>query len=114
MELPRTLSKFHYIFSLRDLSRICAGILLTTVVYMKTSGLFVRVWRNEFIRVICDRLISMEVRSILTFYLLNYYLLTWKKHNVSCLHQSTKCGLSLISKKLSGMHWQSTMCQNAE
>jgi hypothetical protein len=42
-------------------------MLLTTAEYMKTSGLFVRVWRNEFIRVICDRLVSVEVGSALLF-----------------------------------------------
>ncbi|PNF33091.1 Dynein heavy chain 10, axonemal [Cryptotermes secundus] len=59
-QLPPTPSRFHYIFSLRDLSRICAGMLLTTSEYMKSMGLFVRAWRNEFTRVICDRLISVE------------------------------------------------------
>ncbi|CAG2059418.1 unnamed protein product [Timema podura] len=60
VELPPTPSKFHYIFNLRDLSRISAGLCLTSPEYFKTPELFVRVWRNEFIRVICDRLINEE------------------------------------------------------
>ncbi|KAJ4435378.1 hypothetical protein ANN_17992 [Periplaneta americana] len=59
-KLPPTPSKFHYIFNLRDLSRICAGLLLTTAVYVTTPKRFARVWRNEFTRVICDRLITVE------------------------------------------------------
>jgi hypothetical protein len=31
---------------------------------VKSVGLFVRVWRNEFTRVICDRLISVEVGAV--------------------------------------------------
>jgi hypothetical protein len=43
-------------------------MLLTTSEYVKSMGLFVRVWRNEFTRVICDRLISVEVGSVLLSY----------------------------------------------
>jgi hypothetical protein len=43
-------------------------MLLTTAEYVKTLGMFVRVWRNEFTRVICDRLISVEVGSVLLLY----------------------------------------------
>uniref|UniRef100_A0A8C2JKF3 Dynein heavy chain 10, axonemal-like n=1 Tax=Cyprinus carpio TaxID=7962 RepID=A0A8C2JKF3_CYPCA len=45
-DLPPTPSKFHYIFNLRDLSRV----------YHVTQ--FVRVWRNECLRVFHDRLIN--------------------------------------------------------
>ncbi|XP_058981464.1 dynein axonemal heavy chain 10-like [Musca domestica] len=57
-ELPPTPSKFHYIFNLKDLSRIFAGMLLIHSNYFKTLRNLVRVWRNEFTRIICDRLIS--------------------------------------------------------
>jgi dynein heavy chain len=68
VELPPTPFKFHYVFNLRDLSRIWTGFLLTTPDNVKTTGLFVRVWRNEFTRVICDRLNSVEVGSVSSFY----------------------------------------------
>ncbi|XP_037820573.1 dynein heavy chain 10, axonemal isoform X1 [Lucilia sericata] len=58
VELPPTPSKFHYIFNLKDLSRIFAGMLLIHSNYFKTLRDLVRVWRNEFTRIICDRLIS--------------------------------------------------------
>lgn len=60
-ELPPTPSKFHYIFNLKDLSRIFAGMLLIHSNYFKTLRNLVRVWRNEFTRIICDRLISEAV-----------------------------------------------------
>lgn len=58
VELPPTPSKFHYIFNLKDLSRTYAGILLTCPVNFMEGRQFARVWRNEFTRVFCDRLIN--------------------------------------------------------
>jgi dynein heavy chain, axonemal len=57
IELPPTPSKFHYIFNLKDLSRTYAGILLTSPANFKDPRQLARVWRNEFMRVFCDRLI---------------------------------------------------------
>ncbi|XP_021370512.1 dynein heavy chain 10, axonemal-like isoform X1 [Mizuhopecten yessoensis] len=57
-DLPPTPSKFHYIFNLRDLSRIYQGLCLTTPDRFSKPDKFVRVWRNECMRVISDRLIS--------------------------------------------------------
>lgn len=57
-DLPPTPSKFHYIFNLRDLSRIYHGMCLTTPDRFSKVENFVRVWRNECLRVIGDRLIS--------------------------------------------------------
>lgn len=58
VELPPTPSKFHYIFNLKDLSRVYAGILLTSPVNFTDPRQLTRVWRNEFTRVFCDRLIN--------------------------------------------------------
>ncbi|KAH8295402.1 hypothetical protein KR018_010894 [Drosophila ironensis] len=58
VDLPPTPSKFHYIFNLKDLSRIFAGLLLIEPTCFKGLRDLVRVWRNEFTRIICDRLIS--------------------------------------------------------
>ncbi|KAL5017096.1 hypothetical protein ScPMuIL_006685 [Solemya velum] len=57
-DLPPTPSKFHYIFNLRDLSRIYHGLCLTTTDRYTKVDQFLRVWRNECMRVICDRLIN--------------------------------------------------------
>lgn len=61
-ELPPTPSKFHYIFNLKDLSRICAGMLLIDSKMFTLPKQLVRVWRNEFTRVICDRLVDDKVK----------------------------------------------------
>ncbi|XP_050426983.1 dynein axonemal heavy chain 10-like [Adelges cooleyi] len=66
VELPPTPSKFHYIFNLRDLSRITCGMLLTSPVIFKNLSDFIRVWRNEFTRVICDRLNSVNDQELMT------------------------------------------------
>lgn len=57
-KLPRTPLKFHYIFNLRDLSRVYEGLYLSTVDKFKTKAQFVRLWRNECHRVFGDRLIN--------------------------------------------------------
>ncbi|KAK2497325.1 hypothetical protein MC885_009648 [Smutsia gigantea] len=57
-DLPPTPSKFHYIFNLRDLSRVFNGLVLTNPERFQTVTLMVRVWRNECLRVFHDRLIN--------------------------------------------------------
>ncbi|XP_036352277.2 dynein axonemal heavy chain 10 [Ochotona princeps] len=57
-DLPPTPSKFHYIFNLRDLSRVFNGLVLTNPERFQTVGQMVRVWRNECLRVFHDRLIN--------------------------------------------------------
>ncbi|XP_012518857.1 PREDICTED: dynein heavy chain 10, axonemal [Propithecus coquereli] len=57
-DLPPTPSKFHYIFNLRDLSRVFNGLVLTNPVRFQTVAQMVRVWRNECLRVFHDRLIN--------------------------------------------------------
>ncbi|XP_060518939.1 LOW QUALITY PROTEIN: dynein axonemal heavy chain 10 [Cylas formicarius] len=64
--LPPTPSKFHYIFNMRDLSRLVAGICKITPKYFNALHQLVRVWRNEFTRVFCDRLISVEDQELVT------------------------------------------------
>lgn len=70
-QLPPTPSKFHYIFNMRDLSRIVAGLCITTPQFFKTVPQIVRVWRNEFTRVICDRLINNEDQNLMTNNIIN-------------------------------------------
>ncbi|XP_075221546.1 dynein axonemal heavy chain 10-like [Lycorma delicatula] len=59
-ELPATPSKFHYIFNLRDLSRITAGLVQSKAAFYTSDRQFLRLWRNEITRVLFDRLISDE------------------------------------------------------
>ena len=63
-DLPPTPSKFHYIFNLRDLSRIYHGLCMTTPDRFDTPGIYVRVWRNECNRVFYDRLTNDKDRTI--------------------------------------------------
>lgn len=62
-----TPSKFHYIFNMRDLSRIMAGLLQSHSNFYLGVKQFVRLWRNEVTRVMCDRLISIQVIRLLFF-----------------------------------------------
>jgi len=64
-ELPPTPSKFHYIFNLRDLSRIYNGLTMTTPDRFDRVHQFLRVWRHECIRVFFDRLINDADRSVI-------------------------------------------------
>lgn len=60
IQLPPTPSKHHYIFNLKDLSRTYAGILLTQPGNFKDPRQLARVWRNEFTRVFCDRMVGED------------------------------------------------------
>lgn len=63
-QLPRTPLKFHYIFNLRDLSRVYEGLLRSTVDKFNTREGFLRLWRNECERVFVDRLVIQEDKDL--------------------------------------------------
>eukprot|EP00731_Ephydatia_muelleri_P035324 Em0114g8a len=60
------LAKFHYIFNLRDLSRIYHGLFLITPDRFDTPQGVVRVWRNECLRVFYDRLTDNKDRTLVS------------------------------------------------
>ena len=62
--LPRSPIKFHYIFNLRDLSRVYQGLLRSKVSIFGTKEKFIRLWRNECTRVFIDRLVSDEDKKV--------------------------------------------------
>uniref|UniRef100_A0A8D0HBM0 Dynein axonemal heavy chain 10 n=1 Tax=Sphenodon punctatus TaxID=8508 RepID=A0A8D0HBM0_SPHPU len=70
-DLPPTPSKFHYIFNLRDLSRVYNGLVLTTKDRFQTVAQMVRVWRNECLRVFHDRLINETDKMLVQGHLKN-------------------------------------------
>eukprot|EP00842_Homolaphlyctis_polyrhiza_P003630 jgi/Hompol1/4268/HPOL_001758-RA len=56
--LMPTPSKFHYIFNLRDISRVYEGITMATPDHFDHAKQFGRLWRNESLRVFYDRLVT--------------------------------------------------------
>ena len=63
-KMPPTPSKFHYIFNLRDLSRVYEGLCNATTDIIDAHPKFVRLWRNECDRIFCDRLTTVEDQDV--------------------------------------------------
>jgi dynein heavy chain, axonemal len=63
-KMPPTPSKFHYIFNLRDLSRVYEGLCMGTPDVISGPDKFLRLWRNECDRVFCDRLTTLEDQNV--------------------------------------------------
>eukprot|EP01059_Diplonema_ambulator_P016442 TRINITY_DN279_c0_g1_i2.p1 TRINITY_DN279_c0_g1~~TRINITY_DN279_c0_g1_i2.p1 ORF type:complete len:4165 (+),score=1710.28 TRINITY_DN279_c0_g1_i2:209-12703(+) len=63
-KLPPTPAKFHYIFNLRDLSRVYEGLCRTTPDRFETVGQLIRVWRNEVLRVFHDRMPDVDDKLV--------------------------------------------------
>ena len=64
--LPPTPAKFHYIFNLRDLSRITEGVMLSTPDKFTSSEHVVRLLRHETMRIFCDRLVGDADREFVS------------------------------------------------
>ena len=65
-ELRPTPAKFHYLFNLRDVSKVVQGILMTKPVSIQSPEILGRLWVNEMLRVFHDRLINNEDKSWFT------------------------------------------------
>ena len=63
-KMPPTPSKFHYIFNLRDLSRVYEGLCNGTTDVVTTPQVLVRLFRNECDRIFCDRLTTVEDQKV--------------------------------------------------
>lgn len=61
--LPATPAKFHYIFNLRDLSRVYEGLCRATPAKFTTFDEVVRLWRNEINRVFIDRMSDLKDKA---------------------------------------------------
>ena len=59
-ELRPTPAKFHYLFNLRDVSKVFQGILMTKPISVQNPETLAKLWINESQRVFFDRLINNE------------------------------------------------------
>lgn len=61
--LKATANKCHYVFNLRDLSRLCAGCSMLRKESVDNKRMFAKVWFHESMRVFHDRLINADDRD---------------------------------------------------
>lgn len=57
-EMRATPARFHYMFNLRDLSKVIQGILMSHPKSIQTADTMQKLWSHEISRVFCDRLID--------------------------------------------------------
>jgi dynein heavy chain len=62
-DLRPTPAKFHYLFNLRDVSKVVQGICMTKGQSITTDDIFMKLWANECFRVFHDRLINQDDRD---------------------------------------------------
>ena len=89
-----TPSKSHYVFNLRDFSRVVRGVLLVPKTHMTEGDKLMRLWVHEVYRVFYDRLVDDEDR-LQFFEIVKQTLNQYFKVNISKMlsHLSTEGNL---------------------
>ncbi|OMJ95933.1 hypothetical protein SteCoe_485 [Stentor coeruleus] len=77
-ELLPTPSKSHYLFNLRDLSKVFQGMLMTKPANMPNPDLLIRLWMHETLRVFYDRLTNNTDKNWLIDAMLKFILQYYK------------------------------------
>jgi len=63
-KLPRTPIKFHYVFNIRDISKVFQGFCQLTQQKFPNKENLVRLWKNECLRVYSDKLLSVDDKKL--------------------------------------------------
>jgi dynein heavy chain len=69
--LPRSPIKFHYVFNLRDLSKMYQGLLRSRPTVFTSRESFIRLWKNECLRVFVDKLVTNDDKKTVEVDILN-------------------------------------------
>ena len=65
LHLLPTPSKSHYLFNLRDFSKVVLGICMAHKDFITTPEQLVRLWTHEIFRVFTDRLTNVQDRQFM-------------------------------------------------
>lgn len=63
-KLPRTPIKFHYVFNIRDISKIFQGFCQLTQTKFPNKESLIKLWKNECLRVFSDKLRTVEDKRL--------------------------------------------------
>ncbi|XP_042293782.1 dynein axonemal heavy chain 3 [Sceloporus undulatus] len=85
-----TPSKSHYVFNLRDFSRVIRGVLLCPHTHLQDGEKLIRLWIHEVYRVFYDRLIDAQDREV--------FFNMVKETTSDCFKQSVDKVLSHLSR----------------
>ena len=62
-------AKSHYVFNMRDISKVFQGLYTANPTYYETKEQIIKLWSHEILRVFSDRMIDYSDREILKGYL---------------------------------------------
>lgn len=79
-----TPAKSHYVFNMRDISKVFQGMYLVEKNFYESKEQIIKLWGHEILRVFHDRLISVEdqtkLKSILNEQLELHFQMNYKEH----------------------------------